>query len=44
MESFFESCINGVIELYQGQLQQIESKGRRLKVSPSHALDVYFEY
>lgn len=31
MKSFFDSCVDGVIELYQGQLQQIERRGRRLK-------------
>jgi hypothetical protein len=32
MKSFFDPCVDGVIELYQGQLQQIERRGRRLKV------------
>ncbi|KAF2495164.1 hypothetical protein BU16DRAFT_539159 [Lophium mytilinum] len=31
MRSFFDPCVDGVIELYQGQLQQIERQGRRLK-------------
>ena len=32
MKLCFDSCVNGVIELCQGQLQQIERQGRRLKV------------
>lgn len=31
MKSFFDPCVDGVIELYQGQLQQIERRGRRLR-------------
>jgi len=33
MRKFFDPCVDSVIELIHGQLQQIEKKGRRLKVS-----------
>jgi len=32
MRSFFDPCVDGVIDLIQGQLHQIEKRGRRLKV------------
>lgn len=33
MRKFFDPCVDGVIELIQGQLQQIQKRGRRLRVS-----------
>ena len=33
MKSFFDQSVDGVLELYNGQLQQIEKRGTRLRVS-----------
>jgi len=33
MKSFFDPCVDGVVELIQGQIQQVERKKNRVKVN-----------
>ena len=35
MKSFFDPCVDGVVELIQGQIQQVEKKKNRVKVNNS---------
>ena len=35
MKSFFDPCVDGVVELIQGQIQQVEVKKNRVKVNNS---------
>ena len=38
MKSFFDPCVNRIIELIQGQIAQVEQERRRVKVNISVAL------
>jgi len=35
MKSFFNPCVDGVVELIQGQIQQVEKRRNRVKVNNS---------
>ena len=35
MKSFFNPCVEGVVELIQGQIQQVEKRRNRVKVNNS---------
>ena len=35
MKSFFKQCVEGVVELIQGQIQQVEKRRNRVKVNNS---------
>ena len=37
MKSFFDPCVNRIIELIQGQIAQVEQERRRVKVNISVA-------
>lgn len=38
MRSFFDDCINDLIELIQGQITQVENKNNRIKVRRSEPI------
>ncbi len=40
MKSFFDPCVDKVVELIQGQKQQVERKRKRLKVNNSFCENV----
>lgn len=38
MKSFFDPCVDGVVELIQGQIQQVERTRNRVKVRQASQL------